>query len=79
MDFYQIHDVTIQTGIFGRIRAEEILKSHERRGDIDRYYIAHKEKDSDGIMTIRYRIAPIIYEDFEKIVDEFNQNGIWVI
>ena len=79
MDFYNFHNVKIRALVFGRMKADEILESHDRHGDIDRYYISHEEKDSDGFYTVTYRIAPIVYEDLEKIKNEFEQNGIQVL
>jgi hypothetical protein len=46
--------------------------------EIDDFRIS-AQKNSNGGYTTTYWIKPYIYEDLERITDEFKQNGIQVL
>lgn len=71
---YRVHSVTIQKE--DEAAANLILHDHEY--DYDDIRVT-SENTSDGTATITYWIKPYIYEDFEKIVNEFEENGIRVM
>lgn len=77
MDKYQRYTVTVRTN--DRSKADAIIDKHDQLCEFDELVWSSEHKEVDGSITITYRVAPIIYEDLEKIIDEFKQNGILVL
>lgn len=77
MDRYWTYNVEIITDDLSKAAA--ILEYHDGQGDIDNYHLSYEKKESDGMITAGYRIAPIIYEDLCTIIGKFREAGIQVI
>ena len=54
-------------------KAEKILTEHDEIGDIHHINVEVRPE------AITFWIAPYIYEDFEKIIDEFKLAGIQIL
>lgn len=74
MDLYRRYCVRIWDD--DRNKADDILTKHAY--DIDNISVS-SEKNSNGLNAIRYWITPYIYEDLEKIVNEFKEAGIQIV
>lgn len=76
---YRVHNVTIRAD--DRDKADAILEKHYHIGNIDATVIADGVTKDGGelISTVCYWISPYIYDDFERIVNEFKQEGIRIM
>lgn len=68
---YRFHNVKIMREDVEK--AEKILTVHDEIGDIHHINVEVRPD------AISYWIAPYIYEDLEKIVDEFKLAGIQIL
>ena len=76
MDRYWSYNVEIKTDNFSR--ADAIIKYHDSQGEFDNYCLTYKIKESDGMYTVGYRIAPYIYEDLCTIIGKLRDAGVQV-
>lgn len=76
MDFYRPYYIEVMSKDESKV--DDILDRHDAMGDLDDYSYGRSYKDKDGIYWTQYRIAPIIYEDLEIILREFERAGIQV-
>lgn len=72
---YRAHDIEINKE--DRHAAYGIIAEHLRLGNIDDLRIY--EDTVRGVKTLTFHIHPYVYEDFEKIRDEFINAGIRIM
>ena len=79
MDNYQGYSILILDKDYSK--AQMILEKSYQDGDIDNMHYTRRFYTIDGkkLLVVHYRIYPYIHEDYEFILNEFEQEGIRIL